>query len=67
MISALTMAIGFTVEVWTLIIEILPQSLTIYGKPRFTAVSRIALPWITAISYDYAHVCGGWLGKEGRV
>jgi hypothetical protein len=66
MISALTMAIGFTVEVWTLIIEILPQSLTIYGKPRFTAVSCIALPRITLIRDHHAHVCGGWLGKEGR-
>jgi hypothetical protein len=58
MISALTMAIGVTVDVWILIIEILPQSLTIYGKPRFTAVSRIALPRIATICYDYAHVCG---------
>jgi hypothetical protein len=60
------MAIRVTVEVWILIIEILPQSLTIYGKPRFTAVSCIALPRIAAICDDYAHVCCGGLGTEGR-
>lgn len=58
------MAIKVTLEVWILIIEILPQSLTIYGKPRFTTVSRIALPRIAAICLDYAYVCGGWLGNK---